>query len=457
MEIKASYKNRKIDGLFSYYPVAPLRYTDTIKKGISDWLLNHSAKLVAKSLNESLPPAVELNTMVGIEVEAENVTAPFIAGIPLWSCVQDSSLRNNGREFITAPLAPEVARDALITLFAGFKKVPVDFSWRTSIHFHLNLRNDKVQQLLSLLLLYTLFEDSLFGFVGDLRKQSNFCVPVQETNMSAEISNVLNGREHIPGLCHEWSKYTALNIRPLCYNDHAGTPLGGNQSSNSGKGTIEFRHLEGTADIAKVLNWMNLILCLQRAARDMSLDDLEERILNIHTREQYIAMLRDVFQDHAALLPVRGFQQILYSSVAYAKECFCPIPDVGQLVKISHGKTTGLSEMIKIRSRHKPVMDEKKKEESKMTSPPAGAWISNQWHMPQSTPWETVFQNALAQVVPPPPFLPLQVWAGLHTHAWPGHSPFLWDSNSSGHAHGLINIDCSCIFNALQNRWESLT
>ena len=353
MEIKESYKNRKIDGLFSYYPIEPLKMGQSARDNMVKWLDHHGIKTAAKKFNEDLPRLIDIDTMLGIEVEAEQVSSHLNVGVPMWQVTTDNSLRNNGREFITPPVTPQTARDALITLFSGFKKHPVEFSWRTSDHVHLNMRQDRVQHVMNLILFYTLFEDSLFSFVGDERRQSNFCVPVSETAANTYISGILTGHSHLPDLCNYWQKYTALNVRPLCYNDHAGHP-----NEQSGKGTIEFRHLEGTQDVSKILNWINLILCLQRASRATTISDLQDRILGITTRAHYVNLLEEVFQDHAKLLPVKEFRRILYSSVAYAKECFCPIPNIEKLIKASKDKVTGLSEMIKIRTRNKPQPSE---------------------------------------------------------------------------------------------------
>lgn len=351
--MKKSYMNRTIQSLFGYYPIEILE---------DDGIIKHSLPSMAglKTAYEANLETAEdiredVSTALGIEIETENA---HIGALSPWAVTDDPSLRNHGKEYVSPPVTPVVARKMLIMLYSAFAKVAVskrpDFSWRTSIHVHLNMRNEKVQSFLNLLLLYSLFEDSLFDFIGEERKKSNFCVPLQETDLSSHISRCLDESINIPDLISHWQKYSAFNPRPIVVNDHssAGGP-------GSGKGTIEFRHLEGTYDLNKVINWLNLILSLQNASRNISLDDLRDRIMGIENRTQYLNILSFTFGPYANLLRPRGnFRDILYSSVAFAKECFSPLIDLKSLVSTASIRTTGLSEMVKIRSRFQKTPSE---------------------------------------------------------------------------------------------------
>lgn len=61
-------------------------------------------------------PIVDKNTYVGIEIETENVST-FRHESPYWSMVEDGSLRNSGREFITPPIRAWRVERALSQLF----------------------------------------------------------------------------------------------------------------------------------------------------------------------------------------------------------------------------------------------------------------------------------------------------------------------------------------------------
>lgn len=347
MEISKTYLSRKLESLHGFYPLNPVKKTKA--EQITDIFAKKIGFTQAITTKvENLPEVIAGDYIIGIEIEAEKVS-DHLSGAgasSLWNVVNDNSLRNHGKEFVSVPMDANASPLALATLYGMFEKFPVSFSWRTSTHIHLNMRQEKVAHVLNLLILYCLFEDSLLDFVGEQRRTSNFCVPVQETGFANLISHVLEGRIKLPDLTKDWSKYAAINPRPIHFNDHAGGP-----AVNSGKGTIEFRQLEGTRSPAKIINWINLIACLQRASRNYTVDELESKVISLNSLLQYTNFLNEVFQQHAKLLPIADFAQILYNSVAYAKECFCPFPDTKKLFLLGKKKETGLKEMIKIRTR----------------------------------------------------------------------------------------------------------
>ena len=351
MAAKVPYKLSRIGQTVRYYPLDPVRFTRSTAAKIEKFMVSHRLMTAYEERLERCPPIQEVDAIMGIEVEAEKVSAALVAEPPpFWSSVVDNSLRNAGREFLSVPADPETIRRslvALITLFRDGKAGMPDFSWRTSIHVHLNMREERMEQFLNFLVLYLLFEDSIFSFVGKDRQASNFCIPVQETDMSYAISRMLVGKAHLPQCLYTWQKYSALNPRPILYNDHA---LGPGDTLDNGKGTVEFRHLGGTSSLAQIIQWLNIILSLQAASRRYSSDYIEEKITEMGTRTEYVDFQEDIF--HGLLpMPPRDFSSILYSSVAYAKECFCPIPSIDEIVATNKRKTTGLSQMLALRTR----------------------------------------------------------------------------------------------------------
>src|SRR5258708_1191940 len=103
-------------------------------------------------------------TLVGIEVEVENVMY-INPNIPLafWQITEDGSLRNNGREFKTLALPLKYVESALKQLSEGLNP-NVDFSVRTSVHVHQDVRGMAMSQLIGLLLTYISVESLLFKF-----------------------------------------------------------------------------------------------------------------------------------------------------------------------------------------------------------------------------------------------------------------------------------------------------
>lgn len=371
--MKGSYANRKIANLFTFYPLSPLMEGELLNKKIDACLHNwgpaHQRAFLANC--ESVAPIFKTSepSVLGVEVEAENCQHNLHwsngpNSCAPWTSTKDHSLRNNGTEFLAPPCNPPAARKMLIQLLTIFNKqskaqIP-EFSWRTSIHVHLNMREETVGQTISLMLLYALFEKSLFQFIGEERANNHFCAPVQETDYANLISRLLTDSDAgLPPVIQNWHKYCALNIRPLNIDDHG--------QGKGGKGTIEFRHLEGTYDINKIVNWLNLILCLQETSRSITLGELRERIFEIKALPDYVDIMHMTFGQYTPLVKpsARQFKDILYNSVEFAKECFAPTTNLGLLLKQAKGKTTGIQEMVKIRSGFKKPTDELPKKKLK--------------------------------------------------------------------------------------------
>jgi hypothetical protein len=181
--------------------------------------------------------------VVGCEFEIEDIKN--IGNIPEdIEVANDHSLRNNGKEFKTPPVNKERAVELFCRLQNGLTLGKEPFSERTSIHVHVNARNLELGQLRQLILTYALFEPLYFDYVGDARKNSIFCVPLNYTY----IPN--NYKLDVPQLRQKWHKYTAFNI----------TPLNGDGAQGiSALGTVEFRHLYGTRDKSVFVTWLTAI------------------------------------------------------------------------------------------------------------------------------------------------------------------------------------------------------
>lgn len=182
----------------------------------------------------------------------------FIAGAELeieavgdWSSVftennrisveQDGSLRNNGREF----LLPPSKSAQLVTLFKELHESNIDyrtphkeerFTERTSIHVHVNCMWSTEEQVKDLLLLYAIVEPIFMSYVGHARRDNIHCMPLFSTHMPSYYGSSLKT------IRDRWHKYTALNLLPL-----------------SDIGTVEFRHMYGTDDVAIFKTWLSML------------------------------------------------------------------------------------------------------------------------------------------------------------------------------------------------------
>ena len=175
-------------------------------------------------------PATQMvspTALIGIEIELENITN-FVNLEYYWSHKDDGSLRNYGAEFVSIPLRGYQVPYALTYLNKAIHEYnKPDFSTRTSVHIHLNVRDMPEEQIKVLILLYALFERHFFNFAGTKRETSVFCVPLYRTQ---QLSGILNWS--MEDLSQNWHKYSAINC---------GTVTGNNDVPRFG--TIEFLSL----------------------------------------------------------------------------------------------------------------------------------------------------------------------------------------------------------------------
>lgn len=258
---------------------------------------------------------------VGIEVEIERVYST--SGITsmqmsdgssfLWSNVDDGSLRNSGREFVSTPLRGEDIEFALTSLFTNLVKNPrtkgYEFTDRTSVHVHVNVREMSLKEIQNFILLYIIVEPVLYNFCGGKRHKNVFCVPLNQTNLNAELYQFFTKRNipNFSGLVGAWKKYVGFNISPI-----------------ANYGTVEFRHMVGTDDIKKLLTWVNLLLKLHKYAQQSLYLETKRRALSLNTSSEYMIFLEDIFGEDSKLLYYDNFEKHMEEMVLFLKQCFSP-------------------------------------------------------------------------------------------------------------------------------------
>lgn len=216
---------------------------------------------------------------VGIEIEVENITNQ-VPTTAYWSAKPDGSLRNNGMEYVSVPLAVKQIQLAIEHLYdAMYSSNNPDFSNRTSVHIHVNCRDMTQDQVYNFILLYAIFEKHFFSVAGTKRLNSIYCVPLFRCNILRGAKDVIYGQSP------SWQKYCAINLLPLIPNNQTGC-----------YGTIEFRHLYGTANPKDLMLWINDILCLRKWAMTYEKQWLLDQIKEMNTTSQYLGMYNTVFE-----------------------------------------------------------------------------------------------------------------------------------------------------------------
>lgn len=279
---------------------------------------------LADPIIKKLAHLYDIPTLVGIEIEVENIGMDL--PVPdFWVVDKDNSLRNNGKEIQSRPLTPEQAIKALSVLWKVMNKwCKPDFSWRTSIHFHLNILEMSPEELRKFLLLTYLFEDLLFSYAGKDREQSIFCVPLSQSTQRHLLRAFLQKKKSVKEISGQnWLKYSAVGL----FRVHD-------------LGTVEFRHLGGTGDLHKIFMWLSFALQLYRAAISMPMELIKERIMDLNTSSKYHEFVASVFSpDVVAAMPVKDFQALFTHTISKAKDFFVdPVKYAGTLEDSALGK-----------------------------------------------------------------------------------------------------------------------
>jgi hypothetical protein len=272
---------------------------------IDDRYFKHNLELAEKEFTaltvNDVPHIKDMDTYIGIEIEMEGVYKSFTSGLwqYLWSPRSDGSLRNGGIEVVSIPIKGVWIRRALKLIYATIKGVV--FSNRTSIHIHLDVRALTQKQLTALILVYLAVESLLYKFVGKDRDQNIYCVPLYTTTLVKSLVDWVNKSLDKVNMGHH--RYAGLNLDSL-----------------RKFGTLEFRHLHGTNDTTKVVNWINLIFKIKQYAMRNDLTYIIDTITALNTNSNYIAFINDVFEDTVYLLDTLELKSDLEKGVKAVKQ-----------------------------------------------------------------------------------------------------------------------------------------
>jgi hypothetical protein len=230
--------------------------------------------------------------VMGVELEVEKTreldyyTAGYLSG--LWMFERDGSLRvghgGEAYEFISKPVQMQFLLPELQKFFEYTKFDEENYSDRCSVHVHTNVTDFTQDMLASLSMVYTVVEDVLFQYVnhykaptmdGYNRDTNLYCIPWNQCRMNHRLVEKLFGNSHAH--LARWQKYTALNLLPI-----------------TTQGTVEWRHMHGTADMEKLTTWLNLIGSIMWYARRTQLDDVIKTILTLNDTSAYRQFFLDV-------------------------------------------------------------------------------------------------------------------------------------------------------------------
>lgn len=247
-------------------------------------------------------------TYVGVEVELERVITKNKVHPTSFIITEDGSLRNNGKEFITIPINFCFLEKELERMFSNLSRKEI--TSRCSVHVHLNVRDFTQKELFTFVLLYFIFEKSLYKLSGK-RWDNLFCIPLYNfPNLVGATLSSLHNEEGDGVTRLHWNKYSGLN---LC-------PIWDRRNGKGAIGTVEFRQLEGTTDVERIINWINLIVSLKISSKMLSKEGLIKKIEEMNTSSDYYNLCDFVFREWSP--QIRGqetFKEDVESCITRAK------------------------------------------------------------------------------------------------------------------------------------------
>lgn len=180
----------------------------------------------------------------GIEIEVEGNNLPH--EVPGWAEHQDGSLRGESTEYVfAAPLDYDASVKKLTELEKAFKdnKSKLDFSYRTSIHVHVNVSELNLVHIANFITMYFILEDVLFDFAGRDRAGNLFCL--RGCDAQGLIQNLISSVKYgqpLDYLNTDQIRYSALNPKALVQH-----------------GSLEVRSFRGTEDFDAVRQWLTIL------------------------------------------------------------------------------------------------------------------------------------------------------------------------------------------------------
>lgn len=191
---------------------------------------------------------------VGVEIECEGKRLPN-AMDGAWKAVEDHSLRNGMEYVYKTPLTFDKVEASIDHLNVRLADSVLDFSFRTSVHVHVNCLEMDYKHVLNYIFLYLLVEDLMVAYCGDNREGNRFCLRMRDAEgIIEEVKKLYQYRNNPPQLeeiiRRDHLRYASINIEALIKY-----------------GSLEFRAMRGTTDKAILLPWISTLLHIREYAK----------------------------------------------------------------------------------------------------------------------------------------------------------------------------------------------
>jgi hypothetical protein len=227
------------------------------------------------------------NGLFGIEIETEGRNLSLIVP-PQWKIEDDGSLRGQfpterAEYVLKKPLDLQKAIDAVTKLreMQDDNKAVLNFSFRTSVHVHVNVQQLTFPQYLNMIYTYLLLEEPLVRYCGKERVGNRFCLRLQDAEGLLDYLFMLfrqgySAMRHING---DAVRYAAINV-----------------AATAKYGSLEFRSLKGNMDVPYITTWIQALDHIRSFAMEMKDPQEVHNLFVNNTPEQFAEIvLGDVY------------------------------------------------------------------------------------------------------------------------------------------------------------------
>jgi len=239
---------------------------------------------------------------IGIEIEMEG--DGLLVSTKSWAEHADGSLRGNSIEYVLhSPCARDKVGDKLQELEYAWAKYGsrLNPSNRCGVHVHLNCQDKTLKQVAIILGIYYCFEDVLLEYCGEERNGNFFCLGAKHAELQlTELYNMMHNEKLTVYQIDQHYRYAAMNITSLAKF-----------------GSLEFRPLKTTKSMADVLDWVNIILCINDKAK--AFKDVREVVESCSAAGPY-RFLHETFGRYAEQLMCKKYDKMIMEGVRRVQE-----------------------------------------------------------------------------------------------------------------------------------------
>jgi len=243
---------------------------------------------------------------VGIEIELEGYNLPETVQY-YWETHADGSLRpppgGTAQEFVLRrPVNRGDVPKVLKYLEGKLKDSKIVHGPRASVHVHINHGFKTFQELFKTIVCYSIVEDALVHFCGEERIGNMFCLRMRDAEyLPSMIGMCIRNDNYLNFRAGDNVRYSALNVAALAKF-----------------GSVEFRTMRSTTDMALIETWVNILLEL--CDRSCSMWENPQDVIMDFSSLGPEEFLRKLFPKHHKVLLHDGWQASMQYGMRIAQD-----------------------------------------------------------------------------------------------------------------------------------------